>query len=197
MKAKIFFSLIAVMLVSYPLMAQFHIGVKGGANITKVDGKSFKENFSYGYHVGGFAEIGIKDTRWAIQPEVMFSQYSTTLDSSYNHVYENLFNSEQTTAKLNYLSIPILMNYKLINNFLVLQAGPQVGILMDQSKNLLQNGGKAFSDGDFSLLGGVQLQLSAIRLTGRYAIGLKDINDIGSKDRWTSQGFQVSFGLAL
>jgi hypothetical protein len=89
------------------------------------------------------------------------------------------------------------MNYKLLGNFLVLQAGPQVGILMDQSKNLLQNGGKAFSEGDFSLLGGVQLQLSAIRLTGRYAIGLKDINDIDSQDRWTSQGFQVSFGLAL
>jgi Outer membrane protein beta-barrel domain len=196
MKAKISFMLVAALLLTQALMAQFHIGIKGGANITKVDGKSFKDQFNYGYHVGGFAEIGI-GSKFAIQPEVLFNQFTTSLDSNYNHVYENVFNSDQSKVRLNYLSIPILLNYKLIGNFLVLQAGPQVGILMDQSKNLLQNGGKAFSEGDFSVLGGVQLKLSAIRLSGRYAIGLKDINDIGNKDRWTSQGFQLSFGLAL
>lgn len=196
MKAKIFLSLFAALCVTSSLMAQFHIGIKGGANITKVDGKSFKNEFNYGYHVGGFAEIGIGQ-KFAIQPEVLFNQYSTTIDSNYNHVYENVFSSGQITAKLNYLSIPILLNYKLLGNFLVLQAGPQFSILMDQDKTLLQNGGKAFSDGDFSMLGGIQLKLSAIRITGRYMIGLNDINDIGNKDRWTSQGFQVSLGLAL
>jgi hypothetical protein len=196
MKAKIFLALFAALCVTQSLMAQFHIGIKGGANITKVDGKSFKNQFNYGYHVGGFAEIGIGQ-KFAIQPEVLFNQYSTTIDSNYNHVYENVFSSGQIQARLNYLSIPILLNYKLLGNFLVLQAGPQFSILMDQDKTLLQNGGKAFSDGDFSMLGGVQLKLSAIRITGRYMVGLKDINDIGNKDRWTSQGFQVSLGLAL
>jgi hypothetical protein len=47
------------------------------------------------------------------------------------------------------------------------------------------------------MLGGVQLKLSAIRVTGRYMVGLKNINDIYDKDKWTSQGFQVSLGLAL
>jgi hypothetical protein len=86
MKAKFLFSLFAAVLVTQALMAQFHIGIKAGANITKVDGKSFKDQFNYGYHAGGFAEIGI-GKKFAIQPEVLFSQFTTTLDSSYNHVY--------------------------------------------------------------------------------------------------------------
>jgi hypothetical protein len=187
--------LVAVFFTS-SAMAQFHIGIKGGANIVKVDGQSFKDKFSYGYHLGGFAEIGVSH-KLAIQPEVLFSQYSTSLDSNYKSIYQNVINSNQSSVRLNYLTVPILLNYKLLGNFLVLQAGPQVGILMDQNKNLLQNGGKAFSDGDFSMVGGVQLKLSAIRLSGRYLVGLKNINDIDNQDRWKSQAFQVSMGLAL
>ena len=59
MKAKFLLPLFAALFVSSALMAQFHIGIKGGANITKVDGHSFKDKFNYGYHIGGFAEIGL------------------------------------------------------------------------------------------------------------------------------------------
>jgi hypothetical protein len=196
MKAKFFLPLLAALFLSSALMAQFHIGIKGGTNITKVDGLSFKDKFTYSYHIGGFAEIGLGE-KFGIQPEVLLNQYSTTLDSNYNHIYEDIFTSGQQNVKLNYLSIPVLLNYKLLGNFLSLQAGPQFSILMKQDKNLLQNGADAFKKGDFSMLGGVQLKLSAIRITGRYAIGLNNINDIGNKDEWKSQGFQVSFGLAL
>ncbi|MDT4859996.1 Outer membrane protein beta-barrel domain protein [compost metagenome] len=196
MKAKLFLPLAAMLFLSSAAMAQFHIGIKGGANISKVDGASFKDKFSYGYHLGGFAEIGL-GRKFAIQPEVMFNQYNTSVDSNFNHVYENVFNSDQSKVRLNYLSIPILLNYKLIGNFLTLQAGPQFSVLMDQNKNLLQNGGKAFSDGDFAMLGGVQLKLSALRISGRYVVGLNNINDIDNRDRWKNEGFQVSLGLAL
>ncbi|MEP7375782.1 MAG: porin family protein [Chitinophagaceae bacterium] len=196
MKAKFLLPLFAALFFSSALMAQFHIGIKGGTNITKIDGVSFKDKFTYGYHIGGFAEIGLGG-KFAIQPEVLFNQYSTTLDSNYNHVYDDIFTSGQRDVKLNYLSVPILLNYKLIGNFLSLQAGPQFSILMKQDKNLLQNGADAFKKGDFSMLGGVQLKLSAIRITGRYAIGLNDISDLDNHDKWKSQGFQLSFGLAL
>jgi hypothetical protein len=196
MKVKFFLPLFAALLCSHVMFAQFHIGVKGGANITKVDGQSFKDQFRYGYHLGGFAEIGLGG-KFSIQPEVLFNQFSTSVDSNYNHVYEDVFNSDQASVKLNYLSIPILLNYKLLGNFLSLQAGPQFGVLLNQDKNLLQNGGEAFKNGDFSMLAGVQLKLSAFRISGRYAIGLKNINDIDNQDQWKSQGFQVSLGLAL
>jgi hypothetical protein len=179
------------------MMAQFHLGIKGGANIIKMDGQSFKNRFEYGYHLGGFMEIGLGH-KWSLQPEVLFNQYTTTVDSNFNHIYQNVFNpSYQREVKLNYLSIPIMLNYKLIGNFVSLQAGPQFGVLMNQNKTLLQNGGDAFRHGDLSLLGGVQVKLASLRITGRYAIGLNNINDIDNQDKWKSQGFQLSVGLAI
>ncbi len=196
MKTKIL-SLAAAVLLSSAVMAQFHIGAKGGANITKVDGKSFKDEFRYGYHIGGFLEVRMGN-KFVLQPEVLFNQYNTSLDSNYKEIYQGVFNSSaQTKVKLNYLSIPILLNYKVIGSFLSLQAGPQFSILMNNDKTLLQNGGEAFKNGEFSMLGGVQLKLGAIRVNGRYAVGLNNINDIDDQDEWKSQGFQLSVGLAL
>lgn len=194
MKTKIL-SLLAVLLVSQAVMAQFHIGAKAGANINKIDGKSFKEEFNYGYHVGGFAEIGLGD-KFVLQPEVLFNQYNTTVDSSFRNVYQNAFRSDQSKVKLSYLSIPVLLNYKLVGP-IYLQAGPQIGILIDQNKDLLENGEAAFKNGDFSMLGGVQVKLSKFRVTGRYVVGLNNINDIDNQDKWKNQGIQVSVGLAL
>lgn len=194
MKTKLL-SLFAAVLFSHAMMAQFHLGVKAGANITKVDGKSFKDEFRYGYHLGGFAEIRLGN-KLVLQPEVLFNQYATRLDSSYKNVYEDIFDGN-SNIKLNYLSIPVLLNYKLVGNFISLQAGPQFGILIDQNKTLLQNGGNAFKSGDLSMLAGVLVRLGPIRVNGRYAIGLNDISDIPDDNKWKSQGFQVSVGLAL
>jgi hypothetical protein len=193
MKTKLL-SLAAVLLISQSMMAQFHVGAKAGANIIKIDGKSFKDQFKYGYHVGGFAEIGFGH-KLGIQPEVLFNQYATVVDSNFSHIYQNAF--KNNNVKLNYLSIPVLLNYKLFGNFLSLQAGSQFGILINKSKTLLQNGGNAFKDGDLAMIGGVQVKLSSFRLNGRYVIGLNNINDLGNQDKWTSQGFQLSVGLAL
>jgi len=196
MKTKLFVSLLAALLFSQAMVAQFHFGVKGGANIIKIEGVSFKDEFKYGYHVGGFAEIGL-GKKFGLQPEVLFNQVSTTVDSNYKHIYQNVFNSTQSSVKLSYLSIPLLLNCKLIGNFLSLQAGPQFGILINQDRTLLQNGGDAFKKGDFSMVAGAQVKLSAVRITGRYVVGLNNINDIDNQDKWKSQGFQVSLGLAL
>jgi hypothetical protein len=194
MKTKIL-SLFAALLISLAGTAQFHIGIKGGANITKVDGKSFKDEFRYGYHLGGFMEIRAGN-KLVVQPEVLWNQYATRLDSNIKSVYQDVFNGN-SNIKLNYLSIPIVLNYKLIGSFLSLQAGPQFGVLIDQSKTVLQNGGEAFKKGDLSMLAGVQLKLANIRVTGRYAVGLNNISDIANDNKWKSRGFQISMGLAL
>lgn len=194
MKTKLF-SLALVLFIANALFAQFHIGAKAGANITKVDGKSFKDEFRYGYHLGGFMEIRAGN-KFVIQPEVLWNQYATKLDSNYKNVYQDVFNGN-ANIKLNYLSIPILVNYKLVGSFLSLQAGPQFGILLDQNRTLLQNGGDAFKKGDFSMLAGVQFKVLAFRLNARYAVGLNNISDLPDDDKWKTQGFQVSVGIAL
>ena len=78
-----------------------------------------------------------------------------------------------------------------------LQAGPQYGVLIDQSKNLLQNGREAFGNGDFSLVGGAQIHIAKLRLQGRYFVGLSNVSDIDNQNKWKNQGFQLSLGFAL
>ncbi|HEU4471349.1 MAG TPA: porin family protein [Flavisolibacter sp.] len=195
MKMRLSVLLISV-LFAQAAMAQFRLGIKGGANITKIEGKAFREEFKYGYHLGGFAEIGLGG-RLSIQPEVLFNQFQTTADTSFRNVYENAVNfSNYRDVKLNYLSIPLMLNYK-VGSLLTLQAGPQFGILIDQSKNLLENGEEAFKNGDFSLAGGAVITISKLRLTGRYFAGLSNVSDISDQNKWKNQGFQLSVGFAL
>lgn len=196
MKIK-FIAVLVTILIMHSASAQFRIGAKVGTNIVKIDGISFKDKFSYGYHLGGFMKIGLTpNKKLSLQPEVMFNQYSTTIDSSYKAIYQNVFSSNQSRVRLNYLAVPVLLNYKLLGPISI-QAGPQFSILMDQNRNLLQNGADAFKKGDFSMIAGAQIQVAKIFLTGRYVVGLSNINDIDNKDKWKSQVFQLSVGLSL
>ncbi|MGG9972734.1 porin family protein [Ferruginibacter sp. SUN002] len=170
---------------------KFSLGIKGGANINKLTGSSFKDEFSYGFHLGGFAQIGL-GKKFAIQPEVLFTQTNVDTVNNFNQINS----SSLKDARLSYLSIPLLLNYK-VNKLLTLQAGPQFGVLIDKSKNILQNGEDAFKAGDFSLLGGVQLNLSSFKVYARYAVGLNNLNEIDDQDKWKSQSIQLGVGLRL
>ena len=193
MKSKLLLTTLIFAFSVSSLHAQdFKLGVKAGVNIHKIDGKSFKDEFSYGYHLGGFASIGLTK-KFAIQPEVLFSQVSADTSSNFSDVYD--FNSV-SKVQLKYLQIPLLLNYNP-NPFVSLQVGPQFGILVDQNSNMVKNGREAFSKGDFSMLGGIQLNISKIRLYGRYAVGLNNINDIDDQEKWKNQSFQVGVGFAL
>ena len=173
------------------------IGPKLGANVGKIDGAGFDEKYSLGYHVGGFVQINLSK-KWGIQPEVLWNQVSTDTVSGFKALYQNLGNQTNNfnDLKLNYLSIPILLNYSPAK-VITFQAGPQFGILIDDGNTLVQNGGDAFKKGDLSLLGGVQLNLLKLRVYGRYVIGLNDINDVTDSQKWRNQGIQLGIGLAL
>ena len=196
MKSKMYL-LIAVVFLAQTLNAQFTVGVKAGANLTKIDGKSFKDEFKTGYHAGAFAMIGLGE-KFGLQPEVLWNQTVTRTDTTIKHLPSDAFSAfKNGEVKLDYLSIPVLLNYKFIGNFLSLQAGPQFGILLNKDKNLLQNGKESFKGGDFSLLGGAQIKISKFVGSARYVVGLNNLNDIDNQNKWKSQGFQLSVGLSL
>jgi hypothetical protein len=69
--------------------------------------------------------------------------------------------------------------------------------LLNKDKTLFDNGKDAFKKGDFSMLGGVQLNIGALKLGGRYVVGLANINDIDDRDKWKNQGFQVYLGTRI
>jgi hypothetical protein len=168
-------------------------GIKGGASMNKLSGKAFKDEFSFGYHVGVFATLGM-GKKLSLQPEVLLNQINTDTASNFGAVYPS-FNKVKD-IQLKYLSIPILLNFN-VSNLFALQVGPQFGILMDQNKNLTQNGGEAFKNGDFSMVGGLQLKLLKFRVYGRYVIGLSDISNISNSDQWKNQSIQLGVGIAL
>ncbi|MDB5251417.1 MAG: PorT family protein [Flaviaesturariibacter sp.] len=177
-------------------MAQFKLGVKAGTNISKIDGKSFKEEFGYGYLLGGYVNVGL-GSKLSVQPEVLFSQSQSKVDNQFSTIYQDAFaDASSGKVKLNYLSIPIVLDYRL-NKLLSLQAGPQFSILMNKDKNLLQNGKAAFDNGDLSVLGGANIHLGKLNVTGRYGVGLNNLNDIDDKDKWKSQSIQLSLGITL
>ena len=170
----------------------FTIGVKGGANMGKISGKSFKENYTLGYQVGGFVTVPLAG-RLAIQPEVLFTQTNVDTASGFREIYQ--FN-KISNIRLNALTIPVMLNYNL-NKYLTLQAGPQFGVLMGQDKTLLEDGKEAFKKGNFSLAGGVQLNLTKFRVYGRYVGGLTNLDNVGTKESWKASAIQVGLGLAL
>lgn len=197
MKTKLLVPLFAFVLFSVAGMAQggvpiFQLGVKGGVNITKIDGKSFSDEFNYGYHAGAFATIKITN-HIQIQPEVLFNQINTKADTAFGNVL-NVKNLKG--VKLNYVSIPLLLNITPAK-ILSFQFGPQFGILLDKHKNLFENGKDAFSGGDLSLLAGAQLNLGSIRVSGRYVVGVANINDASNSDKWENQGFQLGVGFRI
>ena len=192
MKTKLISFAILLFIGSSAFSQTFKLGIKGGANLGKISGKSFKDEFSLGYHVGGFATIGLGD-KFAIQPEVLFNQVNNDTTTNFSDVFK-VKNADK--IELKFLSIPILLNYN-VNKYITLQAGPQFGVLLNKNDNLLQNGGNAFKSGDFSLIGGVQLNLLKFRVYGRFVGGQTDIDNLGNNDTWKTKAIQLGVGFAL
>jgi hypothetical protein len=180
----------------------FKLGVKVGGNLNKIEGQSFNDGFKFAYHAGAFAEINF-NKKWGIQPEVLWNQMGG-VPSDFQSVYgtatnvniSSLFNSDNV-FKLDYLSIPILLRYTTVGGLFTFNVGPQFGIVLQQDKTLIQSGQDAFKSGDLSMVTGVQLNLLMLRIYGRYNIGLKNINNIDDRDKWTSQQLQIGLGIKL
>lgn len=168
----------------------FHIGAKLGANLDKIDGKTFNEEFKLGYHLGGFAEIDFSKT-FGIQPEILFSQTNTTVTDDLNDVFE-----PGDDIQLNYLNIPVLLRINS-GKLLTFHVGPQFSILMNNKESLIENGQEAFKSGDLAMVLGAQLNIGSLRVYGRYNIGLSNINDIDNQEEWKSQQVQLGVGLKI
>ena len=165
-------------------------GLKAGADMHKLEGKSFKEQFTYGYHAGAFVEVGLS-SKIAIQPEIYFSEVKVDTGTSFSQTYQF---KQVPKIKFSYINIPVLLNFKP-NKFLALQLGPQYGILINNNISLISNGRDAFKNGDFSAVAGFQVYISRFRIYGRYAVGLSDLNDIDDREKWKTQ--TIHAGIAV
>lgn len=117
MKSKLSLLVLALLSVTLTQAQGLHFGIKGGANMTKVDGKAMSDEFNYGYQLGGFAEVGL-GKKWFIQPELMWTEYRTRTADDFEDIINNAIDgSNRKEVKLNYLAIPITLNYRLLDWF--------------------------------------------------------------------------------
>ena len=183
---------IALSVSSIASAQSLKFGIKAGADINKIKGKAFTDEFSYGYQIGVFSEIGITE-KIGIQPEILFSQVNFDTAVGFKDIigFDNF-----KASKLSYVKMPVLLSYSP-NSIVRLQVGPQFGLLVDKEKSIGENGRNVFQNGDLSMVGGLQLNISKVRLYGRYVMGLNNINEAGSPDKWKSQSIQVGLGLTL
>ena len=194
MKHKLMLSFAGVM-ITLCSFAQpgFRIGIKGGTDMTEISGQTFNNQFKAGYQLGGFMEIDFSKS-FGLQPELLFNQSNTTTINGTGYLYSGL--TSQQNVSLNYLSVPVLLRLSPCN-LLTFVVGPQYSILSNPHETTLQNGQAAFKNGDFSVVGGLQINLSSLRIYGRYVVGLNNISNITAQDQWKSQQIQIGIGFRL
>lgn len=196
---KLTFLTIAVFIISVSsIQAQgFHLGIKAGTNISEITGRSFDEGFQWDFMAGAYTELNFS-SHWGIQPELLFSQTTTQTASNFDEVYQEGITNRN--VKLNYLSIPILLTYKLPIPIISLQAGPQFGILMNTSDNIVTTGENAFKNGNFSMVVGAEVNLGPFKGGARYVYGftnVANISSINSVDSWKTRTVQLYVGLRI
>ncbi len=191
---KIILSLIVVGVTAVASAQGFHLGIKAGANMTKISGMEFKSGYELGYHAGLFSEIYL-GKKFAIQPELLWNQVNTKKAMGIQGIISR-WKDSLTQIQLKYLTIPLMIKYQLTNN-LALNLGAQYGILIDQQNSTFGNANEAFKSGDFSVVGGFSVDFSRLRVYGRYNIGLDNLSDVQNTDEWKSQQIQVGIGYSI
>jgi len=176
----------------------FRFGAKGGVNINKISGQSYKDGFNYNFQAGAFLQFNFSN-RFGIQPEVNFVQTSSEFSNDASDIYDDIFrDGSQKSAKLNYLEVPLFLNINIGESKRVkLQVGPAYGGLIKQTVDSLKNNGDIYKNGEWSAIGGLWIQLPLVNLGARYKLGLTDLNAIDTRQSWKSQAIQVFIGLTF
>ena len=182
---------------SKPNPLQWRFGVKTDLNFSNINGNGMANGYQLGAQFGAYAEKPLS-SRWSIQPELLFTQSNTKKAADFTTFYNtegNLFASDN--IKLGYISVPVLMKYK-INNYFSLLAGPQYSMMLFDAESLIDdNRGVAFKRYELSANAGLQFNIGSVALYGRYNLGLTNINDIDSRYAWRSRHLQLGVAFRI
>lgn len=165
---KIILSAIAIMAFAFSNAQETRFGVKGGLNLSTVVGGDVENTKSLvGFHVGGLAEIHIVE-KFYIQPELLFSAQGTKVDGPFGG---------DADIKLNYLNIPVVAKYYIVDKKFNVEAGPQLGVLLsakadgEDIKDFTRSVDFGFNIGaGYSFTDNLSIGL-------RYTIGLSPLSD--------------------
>ncbi|SHM13227.1 porin family protein [Flavobacterium chilense] len=187
---KIILCAIAVMAFGFTNAQQTRFGVKGGLNLSTVVGGDVENTKTLvGFHVGGFAEIHVVQ-RFYVQPELLFSAQGTKVDGPFG---------TDADIKLNYLNIPVVAKYYIVDKKFSVEAGPQLGILLSakaDGTDIKDNTRSA--DLGFNLGAGYNFT-DNFSVGLRYTIGLSPLSDkdIDNSDDYYDSAKNSNLALSL
>lgn len=176
--------------------AQISLTPKAGINLSshRISNDWFKRstNAMAGYTAGLSGRFHLSD-HFFLQPEIIYSLLKSELDHA-----EGNFEVES-----NYMTIPVMAGYA-INDFLHIEAGPQVGFLLSGEANRQTEKidlKDHFTALDVGAAVGAGLNIHRFSLDLRYYIGLNNINDqdfLGDNEsRVQNQYAQVMLGYTV
>jgi hypothetical protein len=189
------FILLATIFIAFTATAQekVNIGIKVGQNLTSVNSVAV-DRHAASYHGGITVQIGLTD-KISLVPELLLSQTKLSINPSIADVLSDS-RYKPETYHLNYMIVPLLVQVKPFSS-LLLQAGPQYGILLDQKKDGKENAQLAFQQGEFSFVGGAKVNLGDFFVYGRYVVGLQNINELQDQTKWRTTQWQLGIGMSL
>ncbi|CAH0996056.1 hypothetical protein EMA8858_02186 [Emticicia aquatica] len=154
-------------------------GIRGGLNASNLYIKDVSDrNPRYGFNVGLFTQVPLIKGVLYFQPEIAYSTKGTT--AHYNIL--NTFQGE-TTFKLDYAEVPLLLTYK-IGNVIDIHAGAYGGFLVNASSKSKADNGNAseillnkdnYKSFDYGLTAGLSLYFGKLMVGTRYSYGLQKI----------------------
>ncbi|WP_299522845.1 porin family protein [Winogradskyella sp.] len=175
-------SLAFILCITFSINAQdLNYGAKAGLNIAGIsfESDSYSTSSRIGFHVGGFVNYRF-DEKFAIQPEINFSTGGNEWD----------FGNGDTTGeiKISNLSIPVLLQYDVVDNFVV-EGGLQYNFLLSVEQKI-DGSGDGFEDiSEFYKSGTLGAAIGAIyqldTLVPGLAAGLRfvfDLTNINDED---------------
>jgi hypothetical protein len=156
-----------------------NIGTKIGLNSYTIDtGDNSGLDSRIGLHAGLLGHIHL-NSQFALQPEIVYSMQGAK--------------SGNTELKLDYINIPVFVQYMFDNGFR-LQAGPQLGFLLNAKA---ENGSSVdVKDNYKSIDAGLSFGVGYIHpvtdfgIDLRYNLGVSDISE-NSNVESNSRGFQI------
>ncbi|HET6255099.1 MAG TPA: porin family protein [Puia sp.] len=172
--------------------AQLAFGIKGGANISNINGSGVSgTNSLVGFNAGVYLHLPLAH-HLSLQPEVMYSGQGFKVSSG----------GLTTDEHENYINVPVLLKYTHVTG-LFIETGPQIGFLATAkavTNGTDFNNKSSFNSADFSWVLGVGLKVPAtpVSIDARYNFGVSNIlTNNGSSGESSNSVHNGSFQIGI
>lgn len=190
-------------------------GIKAGYTISSFNTKDdmFDGSYRSGVVLGGYGKIPLGD-KISFQPEFLIAQKGYKEKVSGLEIVDYFFKlkdtpvvyvvNRETTNRLTYLSLPLLISYSVTKQFGFLLGG-EPSVLVHENRTDKYTGMKNFTEHysdiehqsfDMGFVFGVQVNRNKIHLDVRYVYGLMDARDL-SDYAYTNSSFQIALGYRM